>query len=238
LFCVPHAGSGASAFARWWEHLPPTVDYGVVQLPGRETRLREAPATDLLPLASELADELAPLCDRPFALYGHSMGSVIAFEVARQMRRKGRPMPAHLFVSGHRPPQAARRVSGFLGLNDADFLEQLQRLYGKIPDVILAEPALMTLYVSVLRSDLALLEAYEYAPGPPLSCGLTVLGAAGDPAADASECQAWGAQTTGLFRVEMFPGDHFFIKSQTAAVLAAITADLAPALLLSAPMSP
>src|SRR6187397_2335302 len=129
LFCLPHAGAGASVFARWSRALPPAIKVRALQLPGRESRLREPPASGMSPLVGELADTIAPVLDRPFAIFGHSMGALIGFELARELRRRGRPGPRHLLMSGLRAPDRPSRLPPLAALPDAAFLDGVQDRY-------------------------------------------------------------------------------------------------------------
>ena len=150
LFCFPHAGGGASAFAVWQGRLPP--DWGVVpvRLPGRETRCQEAPFTRMEPLISALAGAIEPRLDQPFAFYGHSMGAAVAFELARRLREKERPMPMALFVSAARAPQFRRNWSPPPEPSDEEFLDQLRRLEGMPPE-LLADHEYMRLFLPALK---------------------------------------------------------------------------------------
>ena len=228
LFCVPYAGGAASAYRTWADGLPPAVEVCPVQLPGRGSRFREAAfrrAEDLVPA---LAEGLSPLLDLPFALFGHSMGAVVAFELARELRRRGGPAPVLVAVSGHQAPQRPDVEPPFSHLPDAAFLEEVRRRYDAIPPEVLAEEELLQLLLPVLRADIQVLETYAYAGGPPLGCPLSCFGGEDDPHVSLADLEAWRDETTAATRVRTFPGGHFFVESARPDVLRALGEDLAP----------
>lgn len=226
LFCFPYAGGGASAFRTWGAALAPEAAVYPVQLPGREMRLRERPFTSLPLLVRAAADALAPHLAEPFALYGHSMGSLIAFELARLLRRERGTTPAALFVSGGPAPQLAEPKERTYELPEPEFLDRLRRL-GGTPPAVLEHPELMQLMSPLLRADFELVETYAYEPGePPLSCPVFAYGGLSDPEATREEIEGWREQTTAPFSLRMLPGDHFFINSDAARFLAAFARDV------------
>lgn len=199
-----------------------------VQLPGRGSRFREAPLRRVEDLVPALAEGLAPLLDVPFALFGHSMGAVVAFEVARELRRRGGPAPVLLAVSGHQAPRRPEVEPPFSHLPDAAFLEELRRRYDGIPAEVLAEKELLQLLLPVLRADIQVLETYAYAGEPPLDCPISCLGGEDDPHVSVADLEAWSDETSGGLRVRTFPGGHFFVASARSEVLHALGEDLAP----------
>ncbi|AUX43596.1 uncharacterized protein SOCE26_050460 [Sorangium cellulosum] len=227
LFCFPYAGKGASVYMHWAEALP-GVDVVPIQLPGRENRIKERPAELLSPLAEEIVGAMAPLLDRPFAVFGHSMGSLLAFEVVRRVRARYRQEPLHLFVSGRGAPHLPPRSADLHRLPDAEFAAAIQSTYGGIPDVIRGDPELLRMFLPALRADLGMLHSYAFEPGPKLSCPTSVFGGDRDPHARVDELRAWEELVEGPFRLRMFEGDHFFVNSQRAALVRAIAAELDP----------
>ncbi|AGP33717.1 ACP S-malonyltransferase [Sorangium cellulosum] len=229
LFCFPYAGKGALMYARWAEALP-GVDVVPVQLPGRENRFKEQPAERLLPLVDEIVGAMAPLLDRPFAVFGHSMGSLLAFETVRRVRARYRQEPLHLFVSGRGAPHVLPRTTIQYTLPDAELTAALQGTYGGMPDAVRNDPELLRLFLPTLRADLAMLHTYVFEPGPKLRCPASAFGGERDPHASVAELRAWQEHVEGPFRLRMVDGDHFFVNSERAAVVQAIAEDLAPAL--------
>lgn len=227
LFCFPSAGSGVSLLHSWFKDMPLDYEVCAIQPPGREDRHLEQPFRRMAPLVAMAADALEPVLDRPYALFGHSLGALTAFEVARELRRRGLPAPARLFVSSRMAPQLAPRFSPIHHLPENEFVEQLALRYGPIPPVILADPELMALFFPVLRADIEVLETYSYRPEDPLDTAISVLGGASDPMLDDAGLHAWAEQTSSTATVRIFPGDHFFPKTAREDFLNAISGDLA-----------
>jgi surfactin synthase thioesterase subunit len=225
LFCLPYAGAGAALYRPWAALVPDGVELCPVLLPGREGRHREAPHTDLCELAVVLADALDGWLDRPFALFGHSMGAWIAFELAREARRRGYE-PAHLFVSGRPAPQLVVSEAPIHALPDEAFVEAVGQRYGAIPDVIRNDPDLLRLFLPTLRADLTMIERYVYRSEAPLTVPITAFGGTHDPRADRAQLEAWREQTIDRFDLQMHPGDHFFIRTGREALLVDLSAAL------------
>jgi medium-chain acyl-[acyl-carrier-protein] hydrolase len=227
LFCFPFAGAGASVFNSWSRWLSPEVELFLVNLPGRDSRIREEPYRQLKLLVDPLTQGLLPYLQKPSVFFGHSMGSLITFEVARELRRLGSAQPLHLFVSGRRPPQMPDPRPHLHQLPEADFLKTTQQFYGALPEIILQDPELVDLFLSIMRADMAMIETYQYTQEAPLACPISVYGGAQDITADEQILAAWKDQTAAGFRLKMFPGEHFFIQTARASVLQVINAELA-----------
>src|SRR5262249_3231561 len=225
LFCFPYAGGGASLFRRWADILPAGVEVCPVQLPGREGRFREAAFDRLPPLVETLARELRAFLDRPFAFFGHSMGALLGFELARQLRRMGAAGPAHLFVSGRRAPQVARSEAPIHALPDAAFRDEHRRFTGT-PAAVLDNAELLELLLPTLRADFTLVETYTHHAEAPSDTPITAFGGTDDPLASWEQLDAWRAQTTGSFRLCMVPGGHFFLQTAELSTLEEIARDL------------
>jgi medium-chain acyl-[acyl-carrier-protein] hydrolase len=218
LFCDPYAGGGASLYRPWTALLQSAIQVCPVQLPGRVERFREQPHTTLHGAVNELAAGVMPLVDRPFALFGHSMGASIAFELARELRRRG-ASPAWLFVGGSRAPQRPAPAGCLSALPEQVFVDAVQRKYGGIPAAILQTPELLQLLLPVLRADLTMIETYRYRDEPPLECPITVFGGLDDDTVTPDELRAWQEQTVGPFEYTTLPGGHFFVKESRAALV-------------------
>ncbi|MBV9823661.1 MAG: thioesterase, partial [Actinobacteria bacterium] len=174
VFLFPFAGGNASAFLSWQALLGPGVELRVAQLPGHGVRLFDPPMTDLDELVDELARAVAALADRPFLLYGHSVGALVAFEVARRLRRTGRPQPVSLWVSGAEGPQTRQIQRELHQLEEAELIEALREYNGTAPEM-LDDQELMELVLPGIRADFALNERYAYRPEPPLDLPIHVL---------------------------------------------------------------
>jgi medium-chain acyl-[acyl-carrier-protein] hydrolase len=225
LFCFPYAGGTALVYRTWPFGLPASVEVCAIQLPGHGNRLREPLIDRLPPLLSALMEQLAPYLDKPFAFFGHSMGALISFELARLLRREHQRGPEHLFVSGHRAPQKKREEKRTFELPQAEFIEELRRLNGT-PREVFEHPELIDLMTPVLRADFAISQTYEYVDESPLDCAITAFGGLRDVDVTREHLEAWGTQTTGDFTVRMFPGDHFFLNSARASLLQTLSLEL------------
>jgi medium-chain acyl-[acyl-carrier-protein] hydrolase len=214
LLCIPHAGAGPSFYARWLTELAPEVEVCLAHLPGRESRFREPPGTDLGLLAAQLAEAARPLLDRPFALFGHSMGALLAYEVAHRLPEE----PEHLFVSGSPAPQRPAGEPPIAHLPDAEFLAQVRQDYGGIPDSLWEQQELLRILLPVLRADFAACERYAWLRRPPLRCGVCALSGAGDPYVPQSALADWGDLTTGPSTARVIGHGHFNLVADRAAV--------------------
>jgi medium-chain acyl-[acyl-carrier-protein] hydrolase len=229
LFCFPFAGGRASAFNAWVDELPQDVRRQIelysVRLPGREASRKENLFTQLSPLLGVLAPIICSYLSLPFAFFGHSMGALISFELARQLRRQGMPEPVHMIVSGHRAPQLPDPHPPIHQLPDLEFLAKVRNL-GGTPEEILQKPELMELLLPIIRADFAVCEGYAYMTEEPLDCSITAFGGTDDGRVSRGELSAWHIQTSKSFFLRMFPGDHFFIQSAQAHVLRVLGQDL------------
>lgn len=217
LVCLPHAGGAAVFYRDWARLLPPHLEVVAVQYPGRADRLAEPAVADIAGLCVGLAGEIAGLSDRRLALFGHSMGAVVAFEVARALAREDGKEPVRLFVSGHQAPHIEHFDTVHLA-GDAGLRAELRRL-GWTPEEVLADDDLMALVLPAVLADYTAIENYRYRPGPPLACPITALVADADPDVTQAEAGAWREHTTGEFDLAMLPGDHFYLVPEREQVL-------------------
>jgi medium-chain acyl-[acyl-carrier-protein] hydrolase len=219
LFCFPYAGGSAADFRDWPAHMPQGVDVLAVQIPGRAGRSSEPPFDRLEPLVTSLIDELQPLLTRPYAFFGHSMGALLAFELARRMDLG----PQALYVSGHRAPQLANRDAALSKLPDGAFLRAVGRLNG-MPAEVLNDAELLELLLPRLRADFAAAETYRYRADPRLRCPVHAWGGLADRTVTEAEIRAWAKVTDGPFRYRMVPGDHFFLRGPSRDVVLSVLA--------------
>lgn len=226
LFCFPHSGGSATAFNGWEQVLPMDIEVCAIQMPGRENRMREAPFTHMEPLVAALETVLAPhITSIPYVFFGHSLGAVIGFELAKQLRRSGYPIPAQLFVSSHRAPQLANPYPPIHHLSNAAFIEEL-RLYKGTPESVLQNTELMDLVLPYIRADFTIFETYTYTHDLPFDCPITAFGGEKDHKVQRPELAQWRMQTSRTFALHMFAGDHFFLQSNRTAFLQTIMQDL------------
>ena len=225
LFCFPYAGGAASVFRNWSDSLPADVEVCPVQFPGRGTRLMEPPFSQLAPLIEALTKALLPLLDKPFALFGHSLGSLVSFEFARWLRTHHQKSPVRMFVSGAPAPQIRHRSLPIHNLPEKEFLAELRRLKGT-PEELLNYKELMDIVIPLLRADFALYESYRYSSEPPLNCPISTYGGMSDQNVKRSDLEAWRDQTSVSFSIRMFPGDHFFLKATQPLLHRALSQEL------------
>ncbi|GAA3971218.1 alpha/beta fold hydrolase [Actinomadura viridis] len=215
LYCFPHAGGTPGEFVRWSEDLP-GVRVRAVQPPGRASRLFEPPLhrmADLVEaIVAAIGTETAGREER-VAFAGHSLGALVAFEVARTMEARGVPGPDRLVVSACPAPPEAVPPGGVLHLlPDLELLREIGRRWGPLPEEIRADPDLLAYTLRGFRADLEALETYRYVPGPPARCGIVAIGGTGDPAA--ARMDRWSAHTAGPFALHTLPGGHFYFRDR------------------------
>jgi medium-chain acyl-[acyl-carrier-protein] hydrolase len=212
LFCFPYAGGNAQVYRNWQRDFPAEVSLSLAHLPGRGARIGEAPFRECRELVNALAEAITPQLPPVFAFWGHSMGALVTFELARELRRRGRPTPLALFVSGRGAPQIPDPSPPAFNLPDQDFIAELRRLNGT-PRELLDHPELAELFLPTIRADFELIETYVYKPEAPLACAIYAYGGLEDETIPAAELKAWQKQTSVAFKVRMFPGDHFYIHT-------------------------
>jgi medium-chain acyl-[acyl-carrier-protein] hydrolase len=228
VFLFPFAGGNASAFLPWQALLGPGVELRVAQLPGHGARLFDPPAVDLDELVAELAPAVAALADRPFLLYGHSLGALVAFEVARRLRRTGGPEPVSLWVSGAEGPQTRLIKRELHRLEEAELIEALREYNGTAPEM-LDDRELMELVLPGVRADFALNERYVYRPEPPLDLPIHVLLGESDEFVVLERAAGWARESSLQGSERRFTGDHFFLHPQAKTIAALIAEDAARA---------
>ncbi|MGI5421492.1 thioesterase II family protein [Actinomadura luteofluorescens] len=219
LFCLPHAGGSAVFYRSWAKETGPAVEVQSVQYPGRADRMADAFVTDAHQLARLIAGAMAPLMDRPAALFGHSMGAVLAYEVARLLEERG-TAPVHVFASGARPPDD-RGDERIRDKDDDGLVAELARLGGTDAE-LLADPELRELVLPYVRNDFTLVEEYAHRPGPPLTAPVTAIIGDADPHVDEEQARGWARATSGRFALRVLPGGHFYLADQRPAVLAEV----------------
>jgi surfactin synthase thioesterase subunit len=212
LFCLAHAGGGGAFFAPWRSALAPDIDVRPVLLPGRESRIREPLLTRVEPVVDAISYAIAAERDRPFALFGHSLGAVLAFEVARQLERVWQLPARALIVSGRRAPLLPRRRPRYSLMSEQDFRDAVVHLNGT-PQDVLDHPGIFSLMLPVLRADFQLNEDYRRMPGPQLDVPLWACGGDHDPEVALDELMPWREETSAAFTLNVFRGDHFYLKS-------------------------
>lgn len=214
IFAFPYSGAGSLAYHKWAQaYRDSATDFLSVQLPGRENRFNEPPPDDLPKLVSTLAKAISPLLDKPYVFFGHSLGALLAFELCRELRRQGQPLPVHLIVSAFRSPEHPNPNRELHRLSDPDLISAIGA-YGGTPPQVLANKELMGLLLPMLRADFKLHETYRYQDDSPLPCPLTALTGTTDPFVTHAHMQNWQQQTTARFQHLPLTGGHFFLNIQ------------------------
>lgn len=220
LFCFSYAGGGASVFRTWGAALP-AAEVWAAQLPGRETRIGEPGHRRMDALLDELHRAITPHLDRPFDFFGHSMGALVAFELARRLRRCGAPQPGRLLLAAFRAPQLPNPNIAIHHLPD-EVLKTVLRTEGT-PQQVLDSAELMRALLPTLRADLELCDTYRYVSEPALAMPISVFGGTHDARVSRADLAQWQAQAGAGFRLTMLPGPHMFIHSAQDLLLAEIS---------------
>jgi medium-chain acyl-[acyl-carrier-protein] hydrolase len=225
LLCFPHAGSSAAAYGPWADLLPADIEVCAVEYPGRGSRRSERPFVRVHALVAALIGSLGAPPSTPFAVFGHSLGALIGFELVRQWQRQGGPAPLGLFVAGCRGPSLPARKPPVYALPDEEFIEELRAFNGTPPD-LLENRDLLRLFLPSLRADFELADTYGYRKAPPLRCPIVAYGGSDDTETLPEEHQAWQIETQETLTVRLFPGDHFFLRAAEPEMLRDLTSRL------------
>ncbi|MCX2953673.1 thioesterase II family protein [Lentzea sp. NEAU-D7] len=225
LFCFPHAGASAAVYAGWRTAGNGDPAICPVQLPGRAARGRETPHHDPEALADDVISGLGAELTGDYALFGHSVGALVAYLVARRIVERGGQPPRHLFVSGRPAPQLPNTRRELRALPTDDLVGELRAL-GGLPDVLLKERSLLELFLPLLRADMSVNETYRHVPGPPLPIPLTVFGGTDDPRAEHAELAAWQELSADSALVT-YPGGHFYLEDRVPEMLEVVRGRMA-----------
>jgi len=211
-------------FRQWRSQLPEWVDLVPVLLPGRESRFSETPFTNLGPLTDAVVEAMASELDVPYALFGHSMGALVAFEAARRLDAGPGRRPSLLLVAGRVAPHSRPRERMIHQLPDDHFIDYLQKVNGTEPEIF-EDRSLIDILLPVLRADFAACETYVYRPGQPLACPITTFGGIEDREVAEADAAAWSIHSAARFRLHMLPGGHFFVNSERARMVSLIASE-------------
>lgn len=225
LVCFPHAGGSAASFFRLSAELSHVAEVLIVQYPGRQERMGEPAVDNIMELAERVADALLPWQDRSLALFGHSMGSVVAYETALRLEwDPSREDPMVLIASGRTAP-SVRRDRGVHRKSDAGIVAEMAELSGTDP-ALFADEEMLAIVIPPVRSDFRAIETYQCAPGTRLRCPITAYGGDTDPHVSRDDLGLWGAHTASVFATRIFPGGHFYLQPSQTEVVAAVRQDL------------
>ncbi|MEZ0313679.1 MAG: thioesterase II family protein [Myxococcota bacterium] len=229
LFCLPYAGGSSMIYRNWSKTLSADIEVCPVELPGRWMRMREPLHTDTATLVPAIMDGLLPLMDRPFAIFGHSLGALLAFELARECRRRQVRAPSRLYVSGRRAPHLYPvAVHGsFLHLDDNGLVDAMNRRYpGGFAPEVLADAELLSVVLPILRADMVMFEGYKFREEDPLDVPIVALGGANDDATPVADLEDWRRHSSKNLDLRTFDGHHFFLHTCEAALLEWLATDL------------
>ena len=228
LFFFPYAGGGPAAFGKWCREFPSDNEAWVAHYPGRGSRFNEAPIRELADLVERIHQALQPLLDIPFAFFGHSLGGLVAFELARTLHQNHLPQPITLFVSACGAPHIPDPHPAIHDLPDAEFLTSLKELNG-IPSEVLHQPDAMQVLLPILRADFELIETYRFTTVSLLNSPIIAFGGLDDNRVSRERLEGWALHTNSRFESHYFPGDHFFINSEKESITESITKEINPA---------
>jgi surfactin synthase thioesterase subunit len=219
----PYAGGSPAAFTKWTIN---KIETYIAHYPGRGSRFNEPAIKSMDVLVGNLLREIQPLLDKPFAFFGHSMGGLIAFELARSLQRLSLPRPTRLFISACAAPQLPDSNPPIHSLPDDEFLGALKKFNG-VPSEILNQPEALKIFLPILRADFEAVETYRFdSSEPPLDIPIVAFGGLDDPRVSREGLEGWAKQTASGFESQFFPGDHFFINNSRNAIFESISADL------------
>ncbi len=224
LYCFPHSGGSSGEFLFWSDDLPGFEIWGA-QPPGRGSRLAEDPFTSMTDLVQALADEAE--FTGPYALFGHSLGAAVAYELTLALRERGRELPRRLYLSAHEAPHLHVPDPALAELDDATLMAEVELRYAPVPEELRDDPDWWELVLDALRADMRIVAGYRPTKAAPLPCPIIAMGGTTDPVVRAADLAAWSAYTTDLFELRMFEGDHFYFREQHHDVHRLLAADLA-----------
>jgi medium-chain acyl-[acyl-carrier-protein] hydrolase len=225
LFCFPHAGASAAVYRAWPKALMPAIQVYPVEIPGRATRAHEPCLRDLDMLVAAAHGGLQKYFDRPFALFGHSMGALIAYELARSLSESQIRYLVGLIVSGRRAPHIANTPSALYNLNGDEAITTLRKL-GGTPQAILEDQSALETLLPIIRADFEMVRRYKYRSGAKLCCSIVTMNGAEDHQVSKYDIEEWQACTNGQIRSYTLPGNHFFLESQATAALELLRTEL------------
>lgn len=233
LFCFPSAGKGIAGYASWRHLLPEAVEVLPARLPGRDGRFREAPITRFPDLLEQLAEHIEPFLDVPFAFFGHSLGALVAFEMARLLREQRKPLPFLLMVAARSAPHL-RTTTPISHLPPDQFLGAIQDRYGAFDEEIRHNQEILNQFEPILRADFTLFDNYVYCERPPLECPIRAYGGSRDTMTLPPDLEAWDRHTVAGFSFRSFDGHHFFFEKDRK-ILVQFVDDIRSSLMKFAP---
>jgi surfactin synthase thioesterase subunit len=227
LFCFPYAGAGSAVYRDWASDFPESVDVCAIEPPGRFARHREPLPSELSGFVRSLDAAIDPYLDLPFAVFGYSLGALMAFEWLRLLRRRRGPEPKHLTVAAAKAPQLPLRLPAISAEPTPALIAELERRYGALEPAVKGDPEMLEIAVKIMRADLGMLEHYAYREEPRLACPILAVGGTADVSSFPTELEAWRLQTSRDFRATWLPGGHFFLRTSGSELRALVKRELA-----------
>jgi len=224
LFLFPYAGAGPAVFNSWSSDFPNNIETRIAHYPGRGSRHAEPLIKQVITLAEKFVPAIQLLSDKPFAFFGHSLGGLVAFELARYLRKNNLPQPKILFVSACEAPHIPDPHPPIHALPDSEFLKSLQQLNG-IPSELFHQPEMIQLLLPILRADFEAIESYDYVSDVSFDHRIVAFGGLNDPRVSRDRLDDWSLHTNSSFRSQYFPGDHFFINTNRESITASMIAE-------------
>ncbi len=225
LICFPYAGGGGNIFVPWKEYMPASVELIAVNFPGRGMRMNETPFTQVDTLLPALSNALLPHLQKPFIFFGHSLGALIAFELAHYLRQHYNKEPVHLMPAGRRAPHVEKKQPPIYHLPEKEFIQEVERLNGT-PKEVLENPELMELVMPTLRADFEMAETYQFVEKGKLTCPISFYYGLQDKVKNQDNHAAWSQHTNNTYQSYAFPGDHFFLHTDKRQLLEQLHKDL------------
>jgi medium-chain acyl-[acyl-carrier-protein] hydrolase len=230
LFCFTFAGSSAQVFFDWNDYAPEWLEISGFELPGHGRRLVDSKLVETHAEAAVLiADALSPMLDQPYALYGHCLGGILAYEATRVLSSRGERQPVHLFTSGARGPHLGIPIADVEAMNDEQFIEHFSQVYGA-PISLLNDPYMRPLLLPMMRTAARMTQRYRYAPGPPVTYNITAVAGEQDPYVQMCHLEGWRQHTTANVVTRLYPGGHFFFIESASRIIADLSEQLEPQL--------
>jgi len=225
LLCFPFAGGSSNSFRSWAGILPPSVELWAIELPGHGSRLSEPLVENIEDLIAPLSEGIVESFEKPFAIFGHSMGALLGFEVALYLQNQYQKIAEHVFLSGHGAPGTSRHEPEIHHLPKPEFIAKIKE-YNGTPQEVLENEELMDLMFPILKADFKLCETYKHQNSDQLRTPITALGGIQDPSITRHDMEQWANFTSSSFNVRFFPGDHFYLLHQKINLLKAILTDI------------
>ncbi len=210
VFCFPYSGATAQVFRPLTQLLPEGVSVYSYELPGRGRRFNEEIPGTLAEIIEEAFLSINRIIDRPYIFWGHSLGGIIGYEMARHIRTNNHPLPKHLFVTGIRAPQVPKREKDVYDLPRDEFIEKIKEM-GGTPEEIFNHEEMLDIMIPILKKDFKIYEMYRFTPDMPMPFPITAIGGLDDKFVSKEDLEQWSVHTSSLFDMHMLAGDHFFI---------------------------